>query len=122
MNQENYPAMQLLAEKKVVALKERQHNPDALHYIVHNMQYSIKALLHVQRSRKMGPIIKTKKKKTAKERAPEITKILELGFNFLNGNYKHVQGFKGKHGHNEQTSWKSQKRNISYKKVLIKKY
>ena len=47
---------------------------------------------------------------------------MELGFNFLNGNYKHVQGFKGKHGHNEQTSWKSQKRNISYKKVLIKKY
>ena len=47
---------------------------------------------------------------------------MELGFNFLNGNYKHVQGFKGKQGHNEQTSWKSQKRNISYKKLSIKKY
>ena len=76
----------------------------------------------MQRSRKMGPIIKTKKKNQAKERELEITKILELGFNFLNGNYKHVQGFKGKQGHNEQTSWKSQKRNISYKKVPIKKY
>ena len=54
----------------------------------------------MQRSRKMGPIIKTKKKKQAKERDLEITKILELGFNFLNGNYKHVQVFKGKHGHN----------------------
>ena len=47
---------------------------------------------------------------------------MELGFNFLNGNYKHVQGFKEKHRHNEQTSGKSQKRNISYKKVSIKTY
>lgn len=52
------------------------------------MQYSVKTLLHVQSSRKMGPIIKTKKQ--AKERDLEITKILELGFNFLNGNYKHI--------------------------------
>ena len=72
----------------------------------------------MHRSRKMGPIIKTKKQ--AIERDPEIIQILELGHNFLNGSYKHVQEFKGKHGHNEQRGGKSQKRNINYKKVPIK--
>ena len=42
--------------------------------------------------------------------------ILELGHSFENGNYKHVQGPKGEHGHNEQTSGKSWKRNASCKK------
>ena len=88
------------------------------------MQYSVKTLLTTcAKKQENGTHNKDKKKKKqAKERDLEITKILELGFNFLNGNYKHVQVFKGKHGHNQQTSGNSQKRNVSYKKVSIKKY
>lgn len=53
----------------------------------------------MQRNRKMGSIIKTKTQ--AIERHTEMTQISESGHSFKNGNYKHVQGFKGKHGHNE---------------------
>ena len=54
------------------------------------------------------------------ERHPEMTQISESRHSFKNGNYKHVQGFKGKHGHNEWTVGKSQKEIQAIKKCQLK--